>query len=153
MWDPELKSFRDLRDEKAEKQLLSVLPSHEPCPSCALKEEAEAKKMLGYIPDGITLFGNEYHVNDCVYIKSTTSLLDIAQITALPLTTDEHVSVKYLGRMDVKVPLQKDESYFAQEVNPIDLLVLLLNLPSSANYMSVAKPTSLTRPLCKVTAT
>ncbi|KAK0196767.1 S-adenosyl-L-methionine-dependent methyltransferase [Armillaria mellea] len=99
VWDHKQHEFTDLPSIEDVLEATSYQPEHLKCYPCALRAREDAHGMSSPTKDGVTHYGVDYHIHDCVYVRSEDPdvlLLDIAQVRSI--VSQEEVQVAYLGR-------------------------------------------------------
>lgn len=99
VWDNKQHEFTDLPSIEEVLEATSYQPEHLKCYPCALRAREDAHGMVSPTRGGVTHYGVDYHLHDCVYVRNEDPdvlLLDIAQVRAI--INGEIVRVVYLGR-------------------------------------------------------
>ncbi|KAK0441911.1 S-adenosyl-L-methionine-dependent methyltransferase [Armillaria borealis] len=99
VWDHKQHEFTDLPSIEEVLEATSYQPEHLKCYPCALRAREDAHGMVSPTKGGVTHYGVDYHLHDCVYVRNEdpdTLLLDIAQVRSI--VNEEEVQVAYLGR-------------------------------------------------------
>lgn len=99
VWDNKQHEFTDLPSIEEVLEATSYQSEHLKCYPCALKAREVAYGIASPTKGGVTHYGVDYHLHDCVYVRNEDPdilLLDIAQVHSI--INEETVQVAYLGR-------------------------------------------------------
>ncbi|KAK0239761.1 hypothetical protein EDD85DRAFT_949593 [Armillaria nabsnona] len=99
VWDNKQHEFTDLPSIEEVLEATSYQSEHLKCYPCALKAREDAYGIASPTKGGVTHYGVDYHLHDCVYVRNEDPdilLLDIAQVRSI--IDEEAVQVAYLGR-------------------------------------------------------
>ncbi|KAG7448097.1 S-adenosyl-L-methionine-dependent methyltransferase [Guyanagaster necrorhizus] len=102
VWDDKEHEFTDLPSVEEVLEATSYQPPQLKCYPCALKAREEALGTASSTKGGVTHYGIDYHVHDCVYVRNSDPdvlLLDIVQVRSINVGKEE-VQVVYLDRYD-----------------------------------------------------
>ncbi|KAK0463813.1 S-adenosyl-L-methionine-dependent methyltransferase [Desarmillaria tabescens] len=100
VWDNKQHEFTDLPSIEEVLDATSYQPPHLKCYPCALKAREDAHGMASPTKGGVTHYGIDYHIHDCVYVRNEDPdvlLLSIGQVRSINIDKEE-VKVVYLGR-------------------------------------------------------